>query len=494
MDQCFLQWIALGVLGLTSHAAPAQLSLQDPQEQLNVLREQLDHVAAVNAEVRLELDAATVEFSDGWMDEQRAAQIASIVQEILHDADTRTSLRGSGMMMGWSDGFFLASADGQYKLKISGLSQTRFLGSWVGKQSLVNISGSETAPDPNYKKWNAGVEQTRTQLNIAGMIGDPQVDFLVQVGYAREDEDNNTLNDSSKIRFDMRQWDAWIRMRLSEDISIKAGIFTLPFTRESLVSPQNQLVLEKSLVDHRYGLGLSQGVELTWASHDRRFFLAFTDGSHAILHGITWQMTDPPPWAAVNKDTAYAVTMRHEWKLLGGWEQFRQFTSPPGSERGILLGLAGHRQLTEEDGTTSQNPDSVFWGLTGDISLQYDGASLFASAFYHRMTGIIPPPNQRMDIHGFVVQGSTYLTNQTELYARWETGQPDGPEQFATGMQIVTVGVNHYVNGQDIKLSADIGFDFGEVTSFMQNDQTGWQLDDHRRDQAVFRSQLQLMF
>ena len=128
MDQCFLQWIALGVLGLTSHAATAQLSVQDPQEQLNVLREQLGHVQAVNAEIRLELDAATVEFSDGWMDEQRAAQIASIVQEILHDADTRTSLRGSGMMMGWSDGFFLASADGKYKLKVSGLSQTRFLG------------------------------------------------------------------------------------------------------------------------------------------------------------------------------------------------------------------------------------------------------------------------------------------------------------------------------------------------------------------------------
>jgi len=495
MDQCFLQWIALGVLGLTSHAATAQLSVQDPQEQLNVLREQLDHVEAVNAEVRLELDAATVEFSDGWMDEQRAAQIASIVQEILHDADTRTSLRGSGMMMGWSDGFFLASADGQYKLKISGLSQTRFLGGWVGKQSLVNISATQKVPDPNYKKWTAGVEQTRTRLNIAGVIGDPQVDFLLQVGYAREDEDNKTFNDSSKIRFDMRQWNAWIRMRLSDDISIKAGIFTLPFTRESLVSPQNQLVLEKSLVDHRYGLGISQGVELTWASHDRRFFLAFTDGSHAIIHGIVWQMTEPPPWAAVNKDTAYAVTIRHEWKLLGDWEQFGQFTSPPGSERGILLGLAGHRQLTEEDDPSpfESNPDSVFWGLTGDISLQYDGASLFASAFYHRITGLINT-NQRMDIHGFVVQGSTYLTNQTELYARWETGQPDGPPSFATDTQIVTVGVNHYVNGQDIKLSADIGFDFGEVTSFMQNDQTGWQFDDHRRDQAVFRSQLQLMF
>ena len=61
-------------------------------------------------------------------------------------------------------------------------------------------------------------------------------------------------------------------------------------------------------------------------------------------------------------------------------------------------------------------------------------------------------------------------------------------------MELVTVGFNHYVDGQDLKISADIGFDFGEVTQFMTNDITGWEYDSHRRDQAVFRSQLQLMF
>jgi hypothetical protein len=160
-----------------------------------------------------------------------------------------------------------------------------------------------------------------------------------------------------------------------------------------------------------------------------------------------------------------------------------------------MIGIAGHRQMTEEDPTSSFAVDSTFWGIAGDISLQYDGASLFASVFYHRIKDLLASGgNSRMDIHGFVAQGSTYITNQTELYARWENGQPDGPGQFATDLQIVTVGLNHYINGQDMKISADIGFDFGSVTSFLVNDQTGWQLDTHRRNQAVFRSQLQLMF
>ncbi len=84
---------------MTSTPAPAQPSAQT---QLDALVQQLDHLEAVNNEVRLELDAARADLSDTWLDEQRSAQVASIVQEMLNDADTRTSLRGGGLMMGWS--------------------------------------------------------------------------------------------------------------------------------------------------------------------------------------------------------------------------------------------------------------------------------------------------------------------------------------------------------------------------------------------------------
>ncbi|MBC8522433.1 hypothetical protein H8D29_00740 [PVC group bacterium] len=493
MDQRLLQRIAPAMLVLPmSSVASAQIDSQDPQSQLDQLREQLDFVESVNAEVRLELDTARVELGDNWLNEQRVGQVAAIVQSVLDDSDSRSNLSGDGLMMGWSNGFFLASADGQYKLKISGLMQTRFLAGWVGKQSLVTTPTIE--PDPNYKRWKSGFEATRTRLNIAGSIGDPHIDFLLQLGFGREDEDNNSFADSSQIRFAMREWDAWVRTRLSDDISLKAGIFKLPFTRESLVPAQNQLVLERSSVDHRLGLGRSQGVELAWASRDHRYFLAYSNGSAALFHGLIWnQLTTPPPWSALNRDTSYAVTMRYEWKLLGNWKQFQQFTSPPGSERGVLIGIAGHRQVTEEDPTSALGEDSTFWGITGDVSLQFDGATLFGSILYERLKGLVPS-TPKMDIVGFVAQASTYITNQTEAYVRWETGQPDGPSSSATDMQLVTVGFNHYIDGQDIKISADIGFDFGELTQFMANDQTGWQYDSHRRDQAVFRSQLQVSF
>lgn len=56
------------------------------------------------------------------------------------------------------------------------------------------------------------------------------------------------------------------------------------------------------------------------------------------------------------------------------------------------------------------------------------------------------------------------------------------------------LGFNHYLDGQDLKFSADIGFSFGEVSQVMANSITGWAVDTTRRDQAILRTQLQLMY
>ena len=252
-----------------------------------------------------------------------------------------------------------------------------------------------------------------------------------------------------------------------------------------------------SLVEYRMGLERSQGVELDWKTDDRHFLLTVSNGSAALLQGFLFGNDDPtPPLSALGSDTLYSVTMRYEWKLLGEWDQFDQFTSPPGSERGILIGLAGHRQNTESNSPVPVGgfPPGVFWGVTADAVMQFDGASLFGAVIYERVLDIsVALP--RLNLLAFVAQGSTYITNQTELFARWESGGPDR-EAIAGGdhLQILTVGMNHYVDGQDLKFTADLGFSFGEVSGFMANTQAGWIADVRRRNQVLIRTQLQLMF
>ena len=68
------------------------------------------------AELKQELAQLKQENSQDWLTEQRSAEIRGIVQDVLADADTRTSLQSSGAMAGYNNGFFLASPDGNFSL------------------------------------------------------------------------------------------------------------------------------------------------------------------------------------------------------------------------------------------------------------------------------------------------------------------------------------------------------------------------------------------
>jgi len=485
MDRRLTQWIALVlatftmcVWGSRVHAEPS-----DVHNQLQKLRFALDQAEVANSAVRLELDEALARSTDDWLSRQRAATITALVQDVIADSDARLSLQGSGAMMGWSNGFHLGSADGQFRLNISGLTQIRFKGRWQG------VAGDNT----DFDKWRFGFGMPRTQINFGGHAFGNGLEYYLETGWGYYDPKNLTATPHLML---FRMWDAWLKFRLTPEVGLKIGQFNLPFTRESLVRSPYHLAIEKTNIDYRMGLGISTGVELDWANNDRRFLLAVSNGSGALFHNLIWGAADPvAPLAALSRDTLYSVTMRHEWKLLGDWDQFKQFTSPPGSERGLLIGIAAHRQNTERDFSSEDGgiPDGAFWGITGDISMQFDGASLYGAVIYQRVTDF-NIGFSRVNWLAAMVQGSTYITNKTELYARWEGGGADEEAFGSNELHLVMLGFNHYLDGQDLKFSADIGFSFGEVSQVMANSITGWAVDTTRRDQAIFRTQLQLMY
>ena len=485
MDRRLTQWIALALGSYSIYVSWAPITYAEPHsvlDQLEELRYALDRAELANSAVRKELDEARARSSDDWLSQQRVETITELVQDVIADSDSRLALQGSGAMMGWSDGFRLASADGQFLLNIGGVSQTRFFARWQGLQGDLN---------PNYDRWRAGFSMPRTQLKFGGHAFGRGLEYYLETGWGYYDPSNFTTDVNLMA---LRLWDAWVKFRLTPEIGLKIGQFNLPFTRETLVRPPYHLAIEKTNVDFRMGLGNAAGVQLDWANHDRRFLLALSNGSGALFH-VLGQVDPVAPLAAFAEDTLYSITMRHEWKLLGDWDQFKQFTSPPGSERGLLIGLAGHRQNKERDFSDPSGgfPDGAFWGITGDVSMQFDGASLFGAIIYQRVTDF-NLANPRANWLAAVVQGSTYITNKTELYARWEGGGADRSIFGSNKLNLVTLGFNHYFDGQDMKFSSDIGFSLGEVSAVMANTITGWSTDTSQRDQAVLRTQLQLMF
>ena len=467
-------WLMVLVLW---HTSPVNAD-DEIQRQLDELRERLDAVQSDTSEMRETLDELRSETEQDWLTVERSHQIRALVQDVLSDAESRNALIGDGLLGGWSNGFFLASSDDRFRLNIGGMIQERYVMSYL----RVGLNSGDD-------RWRGGIENTRTRLHLSGHIFDRDTTFMIQPGFGWLDP--NAISNSPLTRIGSRMWDAWLQFRMSDQWAAKLGVFMLPFTRESLVPDTHQLAVDRSLIDYRLGLARSQGINFTWVNNRKRVFFALTNGSVPLGAVIASGNNPTPPWGASELDTDWALTARGEYLIAGGWNQFKQFTSPVGSEFAMMVGVAAHAQNKERDGQTGLKQDQV--AITADLSMHFDGATFFMAGTFNNLSPFSTSiPNA--DYVGYVFQGSIYATKNTELFMRFEGG---GIMQNVLGgddIHILTGGFNWYLDGQGLKVTSDFGWSFGEISKKMENYMVGWRGSANRNAEWLFRTQLQLLF
>lgn len=422
-----------------------------------------DREAALNARIaELEQRLAQVERStdNNWLTEKRAEEIRGLVHDVLADADTRSSLMGSAMTAGWDNGFHIGSADGNFRLNINGQMQFRYLYNF---QDNPNPAGDGD-------RHRSGFENTRTQLIFTGHVVDPSWIYRVQ---------GNFLRDGG--RFELEE--AYIGKALGNGWTFLAGQFRVPMLREFLVVEMRQQAIERSLVHQEFTAGRTQGIAVNYRGDNINFTGGFTDG-HPATGGFN------SPWS--RRNTEYALTGRLEGLLAGTWDQFTDFASRRGEDFGALIGGAVHYQRGEY-GTADDELDVFQWTI--DAQLEFGGANLFAYFVGRHLdaTGV------SLDQYGFVVQGGYFLTDDWEIFARYEWGDDDMP---GPNLSIITGGFNYYVSGHRVKWSADLGVALNEVTATWGDgfvgtggNIAGWRTDQPgEKGQVVARTQLQLLF
>ena len=467
----------------------------DPiQEQIDAMQQRIDTVETETDEMRTTLDIIRTDAEENWLSEERTVQIRSIVHDVLSDADSRSNLVGDGLLGGWDEGFFIASSDGRFKLKVGGLLQERY------------VTNHRDAAD----RWRTGFENTRTRLNISGHIFDKDTTFLVQPGFGWIDPYafGSAFVNVPVTNIQPRLWDAWVKFKLSEEWSLKVGLFTLPFSRESLVSDQYQLAVDRSLLDYRIGLGRSQVIQFTWVRDEVRAFMAFTDGSMTLgsndvvvnsnstsAAGALAEANQIPPWSALMSGTKWSATARVEFLLEGDWNQFNTFTSPTGSNNASMFGVAFHVQQgeLEEDPPFTSETDL---GVTADLTMNFNGGTFFASGTFHNQKNVenlLLGDTPNVDWFGYVFQGSIYTNAMTEVFMRMEGGGPK-QELYGDDIQILTSGVNWYLDGQNLKITTDFGWSFAKISRQMRNQMVGWRGSEGLEGEWLFRTQLQLLF
>lgn len=486
----------------------------------------------------LEGEVKTLRQADGeaWLSEQRAAEIRGLVQDVLADADSRASLQSGGMTAGWDDGFFLASPDGRFRMEVGGLVQFRYVLSTVRE---TPIASNIPALWSDGMTQRGGFDMANTQLWFKGHVFGPGLTYKLK---GRFTSTNEVAFVSSPVRMtdegsgNFQLQDAWMRFELDNNWYVRAGQFRLPFSREELVDPDRQLAVDRSVASYSLGLNYSQGIELAYVSDYVRAAFAFSEGGDDQVGGQMRLVGSNPanrPWQYQPND--WSMTGRVEWKPYGDWNEFESFTSPPGSDFGLLIGFGAHYQSTRPDfgrivvGPFGNRGDNEWLMMTVDATANFGGASLFGAftysyidteaGWYAGSNAVLNgfSPNNVSDIGSsnkwaMILQGAMYVDPKWEFFARYELGQltfgtpsnvgrlgVDSPPVIETllgrenHLHTFTVGANWYLDGHDVKITGDFGYAVDSLGASWFAPQTGWRVSQVR-DEWVARLQLQLAF
>lgn len=486
----------------TSDALPAtKEALPATKEALEELRR--ENAALAEKVARLERLA---DDQGRWLTEARAEEIREVVKDTLADAQTRASLLADGATAGWDRNFFLASADGNFRLRLRGQIQFRYA------YNHRDIDDGDIVPGGfSTRESTSGFENRRTKLDFDGHVIDPSIRYCIQMAFNRSASDgqNSFLED------------AYVTKEFEGGWSVQAGQQKAPFLAEELMSSRTLLAVERSLVNDVFTTQYVQGFQLSWETERLHFHAMYSDALRANrADAPTGTGLAGSVGGSINTDyrtnpVSYAVSGRVEFLAAGSWSQFRSSSSPRGEAFGLRFGAAAYAQSLRDAPDPTDASD--IWAVTADVAAKFGGANLFAYGVYRQVTlaGDVPVrgggTDDAMDQWAVVVQGGVFVHEDIELFARYEFGDLD-TDRFRTAAAvsraeyerngILTVGVNVFPAGvkrSEIKWTTDLGFAFDPIGDFAASG-ADWASDgttpggSTESGQIVIRSQVQLLF
>ncbi len=453
-------------------AAPPQAQPPAPPpadpvtERFDAMQREIEALREKTARQDDQIERLKAENDEKWLTEQRAAQIRGIVGDVLGDSSGRASLRTDGAVAGYDRNFFIASADGNFRLNFEGQLQTRFAFSFLPREA---VSGNP--PNLGQVQNEYGFELRRVKLNFFGHMFDPSWQYRIQFAYERDGQNVNR-----PLNFE----DVFVQKSLGDGLWFRMGQWKTFFNTENITSSRTLQFAERSLVNQYFMQNFIQGVLLGWEGPALRAYGSYNDGGgNANLAEV--QLDGNP--------TAWATTWRADWKLAGEWGQFKDQQGWRGSPFAAAIGVGVNWQrasgnppsgrLTVGNGSIAPgvNAPIALLASTVDANLRGDGWSATAAFLgnwaYGGGTNAVAQGVEGARSFGVVVQGGVFVTDALELMARYEGLWVASDRTFASlgsvnalnaqTLNIVTVGASWYFRKNAIKFTTDVGYAFNPV-------------------------------
>lgn len=359
--------------------------------------------------------------------------------------------------------------DAAFRLRVGGQVQFRY---------IANFRDADDVTDD--QDFAGGFETRRTKINFSGTTLSKDLSFRIVAAFDRTGEGTFRVEES------------WLRYKLGEGWSVRAGQFKLPFLREENVSSSAQLAADRSVSNEVFNQDFAQAVEFARESEWWRVLAAVSDG---------FASRNTAFFSPAEADVA--LTGRVERRIgEAPWKSYDDFTSFRDSPTGWMVGGAFHWQHMGDTaafsgGVPAAVADTDMFSYTVDLSIEGGGWNAFA-AFVGRHTDTDGSPD--FDDFGAVVQGGYFFTERTEGFARWDAVFPDDDraaddDDFHT----LTAGLNHYFieASHAAKLTVDVQvyLDDQAGSSSVVSSQSGLgMLPSSESGQIAVRVQMQLLF
>lgn len=353
------------------------------------------------------------------------------IASVLRDAEQRSKLLATSgnAEAGYENGFYIRQ--GNFELKPS---------VWMQFRHVLNYR--EDTSGPKSDEFDSGFEIRRMRLDLSGTA-------FNNIEYKFMWEANREGGGVSLL-------DAWVKYMFNNDWGIKGGQFKDPLTHEKLVSASRQLLVDRSMLDNIMGGSLYdrvQGVTLIYGG---------ADPNKGNPWNLEFGLTDGGPSKNTNftkHGFDFGVVGRAEYKVMGDWRDYRDFTAKDTRKDLFVVGGAIDWSQAGDANLVIATVDAQ-WENTAGLGVY--GALLFA----HRddaFTGTDDSTDW-----GLLVQAGYMLNKSWEVFGRLDITMFDEDIAFASGdtedtFYEITVGANYYLGpdgsyGHRAKFTIDLSF------------------------------------